>query len=269
VVAEAREEQLRASRTLATLDEVATGDHVCQMLDPADDVMDRSRAFVADSALFGDKVVIVGPAMQTQSEFARLVLDPARLEGSLLAAVRREAASAGREGFRSLRVLHHACPDGSAQRSEELLRSELELDEFAADSGALVVCAYSGVGWDAPTLDQIRCVHPHHLGSRPASPSFQVYRTRKDGWTVNGVIDSEGASAFGAVLRTLLAQRATVRLFCHALDFLDAAGMSALADAAGRLPDRKVVLEGTNETVRLARELSGLAAPRVPVVMAL
>lgn len=260
---------MRAARTLATLDEVGTGDHVCQMLDPADDVMDRSRAFVADGALFGDKVVIVGPAMETRSEFAQLVLDPARLEGSLLAAVRREAASAGREGFRSLRVLHHIRPDGSAQRPEELLRSELDLEEFAADSGALVVCAYSGGDWDAPTLEQVRCAHPHHLGSRPASPAFQVYRTRKDGWTVNGVIDSEGASAFGAILRTLLARTTTVRLFCHALDFFDAAGMSALAGAAGHLPDRKVVLEGANETVRLAWELSGFAVPRVPVVMAL
>ncbi|MFF9813556.1 MEDS domain-containing protein [Streptomyces sp. NPDC014006] len=259
---------MRAARTLATLDEVDPGDHVCQVLDAADDVMDRSRAFVADGALFGDKVVIIGPAPRTGGEFAQLVLDPSRLEGSLLAAVRREAVSAGREGFRSLRVLHHVTPSGRTERPEDLLRSELELEEFATDSGALVVCAYSGGGWDASTLEQVRCVHPHHLGSRPASPAFQVYRTGKDGWTVNGVIDSEGAPAFGNILRTLLAQTATVRLLCHALDFFDAAGMSALADAARCLPDRKVVLEGTNDTVRLAWELSGFAVRDVPVVMA-
>lgn len=259
---------MRTARTLTRLDEVGTGDHVCQLLGPADDVMDRSRAFVADGALFGDKVVIVGPAAETAAgEFAPMVLDPARLEGSLLAAVRREAASAGREGFRSLRVLHHVTPDGSATRPEELLRSELDLEEFAADSGALVVCAYSSADWGASTLEKVRCVHPHHLGSRPASPAFQVYRTGKDGWTVNGVIDAEGAPAFAAILRTLLARSRTVRLCCEALDFFDAAGMSALADAAGHLPDRKVVLEGTNETVRLAWELSGFATPVVPVVM--
>ncbi|MEU3861553.1 MEDS domain-containing protein [Streptomyces sp. NPDC028722] len=258
---------MRAARTLTRLDEVGTGDHVCQLLGPADDVMDRSRAFVADGALFGDKVVIVGPAAEATSEFAPRVLDPARLEGSLLAAVRREAVSAGREGFRSLRVLRHVTPDGSPAQSEELLRCELDLEEFAADSGALVVCAYSSAEWGASTLEKVSCVHPHHLGSRPASPAFQVYRTGKDGWTVNGVIDAEGAPAFAAILRTLLARTATVRLLCQALDFLDAAGMSALADAAAHLPDRKVVLEGTNETVRLAWELSGFAAPVVPVVM--
>ncbi|AWT47070.1 MULTISPECIES: MEDS domain-containing protein [Streptomyces] len=259
---------MRAAHTLATLDEIGSGDHVCQLLGPADDVMDRSRAFVADGALFGDKVVIVGSAVTAGSEFAPMVLDPSRTGGSLLAAVRREAASAGREGFRSLRVLHHVTPGTGAGEPEQLLRSELDLEEFAADSGALVVCAYSGADWDASTLEQVRCVHPHHLGSRPASPAFQVYRTGKDGWTVDGVIDSDGAAAFGAILRTLLAQTATVRLLCRGLEFFDAAGMSALADAARLLPDRKVVLEGTNDTVRLAWELSGFAAPAVPVVMA-
>jgi hypothetical protein len=139
---------LRASRTLATLDEVDAGDHVCQMLKRTDDVVDRGRAFVADGALHGDKVVIVGPAFHRGGEFAPLVLDPARLGGSLLA------------------------------------------------------------------------------------------------------------------------QTATVRLLCHTVDFFDAAGMSALADAARHLPDRKVILEGTNETVRLAWELSGFAVPDIPVVIA-
>ncbi|MFF1297447.1 MULTISPECIES: MEDS domain-containing protein [unclassified Streptomyces] len=259
---------MRATRTLAALDEIGAGDHVCQLLDPSDDVMDRSRAFIADGALFGDKVVIVGRVPQAPGDLASRVLDPARLRDSLLAAVRREAASAEREGYRSLRVFHHVTSDGSAQGAEELLRSELDLEEFAAGSGAVVVCAYSGADWAASTLDKVRCVHPHHLGSRPASPAFQVYRTAKDGWTVNGVVDADGAAAFGAILRTLLQQTVTVRLLCHALDFLDAAGMSALSDAARCLPDRKVVLEGTNETVRLAWELSGFADPSIPVVMA-
>ncbi|MFF7073959.1 MEDS domain-containing protein [Streptomyces pseudovenezuelae] len=259
---------MRAARTLATLDEAGNGDHVCQLMGPADDVMDRSRAFVADGALFGDKVMIVGPAVETAGEFAQTVLDPARLGGSLIAAVRREAESAGREGYRSLRVLHHVSRDAWPEGPEELLRSELDLEEFAADSGALVVCAYRGAEWDASTLEEVRCVHPHYLGSRPESPAFQVYRTGKAGWTVNGVIDAEGASAFGAVLCTLLAQSVTVRLLCHGLEFFDAAAMGTLADASRHLPDRKVVLEGTNDTLRLAWELSGFAVPSIPVVMA-
>ncbi|MEU7306313.1 MEDS domain-containing protein [Streptomyces sp. NPDC007189] len=259
---------MRATRTLATLDEVGAGDHVLQVLDVADDVVDCSRAFLADGALFGDKVLIIGSASRASAAFAPVVLDPARLDGSLISAVRREAASAEREGYRSLRVLHQATCDGSAGSAERLLRSELDLEEFAADSGALVVCAYPRGDGGAGAPEHAGCVHPHHLGSRPASPAFQVYRTGKDGWTVSGVVDADGAPAFAAVLGTLLEQTATVRLLCHGLDFLDAAGMSALADAARRLPDRKVVLEGTNETVRLAWELSGFADPSIPVVMA-
>lgn len=259
---------MRAARALATLDEAGIGDHVCQLMAPADDVLDRSRAFIEDGALFGDKVMIVGRAVEAVGEFAQKVFDPVQLDGSLIGAVRREAASAGREGYRSLRVLHHVTPGAWPEGPEALLRSELDLEEFAADSGALVVCAYRGAEWDASTLEKIRCVHPHYLGSRPASPAFQVYRTGEEGWTVNGVIDAEGAGAFGAALRTLLAQSATVRLFCHGLEFFDAAAMDTLAGAARYLPGRKVVLEGTNETVRLAWELSGFAVPSIPVVMA-
>ncbi|MEU6591428.1 MEDS domain-containing protein [Streptomyces sp. NPDC046881] len=259
---------MRAPRTLTSLDEVDTGDHVCQVLGHADDVIDRSRAFVADGALHGDKVVIVGPMPRTESEFPRVVLDPAGLEGSLLAAVRREAATADRQGFRALRVLHHVAPGCCPERIEELLRSELDLEEFAADTGALVVCAYHGPDWDLPALQRIRCLHPHWLGSRPVPPAFRVFRAGKESWAVNGIVDSDGAAAFGAVLSTLLARTATVRLLCHALEFFDASGMSALADTVQLLPDRKVVLEGANDTVRLSWELSGFAIPDIPVVMA-
>ncbi|CAM5645019.1 MULTISPECIES: MEDS domain-containing protein [Streptomyces] len=258
---------MRATRTVETLDEVDAGDHVCQLLDVTDDVMARSRAFVADGALFGDKVLIVSPSAQVSPDAVALVLDPTRLEEPLLAVVRREAASAESEGYRSLRVLNHVTAEAADLSAERLLRSELELEEFAADSGAAVVCAYQRAHWDDALLEQLRCVHPHHLGTRPLSPSFQLYRAGRSGWTVKGIVDTDGALAFSAILLTLLRQATTVRLLCHTLDFFDAAGMSALADAARALPDRKIVLEGTNETVRLAWELSGFADPSIPVVM--
>ncbi|MGV9558256.1 MEDS domain-containing protein [Streptomyces sp. NPDC003401] len=262
---------MRAARSLATLDEVESGDHVCQFLEPAEDVVERSRAFVADGALFGDKLVIVGtdepPAPHLADTPARVVLDPARLDGSLLAAVRREADSAGREGFRALRILRHVTAGHRDSRPDAMLQSELDLEEFAADSGAMVLCTYRPGDWDPPTLDQVRCVHPHHVGSRPAAPEFRVYTTGEGRWTVSGVIDSEGAAAFGTVLRSLVSHAATLRLVCHGLEFFDAAGMRALADAARFLPERTVIVEGANETVRLSWGLSGYAVPEVPVVM--
>ncbi|MET9506375.1 MEDS domain-containing protein [Streptomyces sp. NPDC006622] len=263
---------MRAARSLATLDEVESGDHVCQLLEPAENAVERSRAFVADGALFGDKLVIVGADGRPAPEFADapalVVLDPARLEGSsLLAAVRREAASAGREGFRSLRILRHVTADHRGPRPDTMLQSELDLEAFAADSGATVLCTYRPGDWDPPILDQVRCVHPHHVGSRPEAPGFRVFRTGEGRWTVSGVIDAEGAAAFGAVLRSLVAHATTLRLTCHDLEFFDAAGMSVLADAARLLPERVVIIEGANETVRLCWGLSGFAVPEVPVVM--
>ncbi|MFE2643800.1 MEDS domain-containing protein [Streptomyces nigra] len=74
----------------------------------------------------------------------------------------------GSEGYRSLRVLHHVTAEAAGGGAERFLRSELELEEFAADSGAAVVCAYRRGPWDAALPDKPRCVHPRSdaLGRR-------------------------------------------------------------------------------------------------------
>ncbi|MFF5040259.1 MEDS domain-containing protein [Streptomyces nigra] len=76
--------------------------------------------------------------------------------------------ASGSEGYRSLRVLHHVTAEAARGGAERLLRSELELEEFAADSGAAVVCAYQRGPWDAALRDKPRCVHPRSdaLGRR-------------------------------------------------------------------------------------------------------
>ncbi len=264
---------MRAARAMATLDEVEAGDHVCWLMDPADDFSAGAGGFVADGALFGDKVVIVGSA-DTAARMLRLspqpsavvVLDPARIEGSALAAVRREARSADREGYRAVRVLTEMYA-GSPMAPEGVLEGELRLEEFAADSGAMVVCAYRRGQWDPSTLNHVVCVHPQSLGSRSRGPGFRMFRSGSDCWSVDGVIDSEGAAAFGAAVVAVAAHAVTVRLRFDRLDLIDAAGMQALADAARHLPERTVVVEGANETVRLCWDLSGLAVPEVPVEM--
>ncbi|CAG7654469.1 hypothetical protein [Actinacidiphila bryophytorum] len=84
---------------------------------------------------------------------------------------------------------------------------------------------------------------------------------------VNGIIGSDGVAVFEAIVCTLLAQQVSVRLSCRELAFLGAVGTTVSARAIRNLPHRKVVLEGANETVRSAWELSGFATPDSPVVM--
>ncbi|MFE3991784.1 MEDS domain-containing protein [Streptomyces goshikiensis] len=270
---------MRAARALATLDEVELGDHVCWRMDPSATFLADARAYVADGALYGDKLVFVAPT-RNASGLPRTVpegLPPASVvldlpdsanTESVLAAVRREARTAARQGFRSVRVLTERIPATAPGEAEELLAQELKLDEFASESGAIVVCAFRPSLWDAPTLERAACMHPQETGTRAPRPAFRMFSTGTDRWSVDGVIDSECASAFNAALRAAMGHAAKVRLRFDTLEMIDAAGMHALVDAARHLPDRRIHIEGANDTVRLCWELAGYANDGVPVVMA-
>ncbi|MET9361178.1 MEDS domain-containing protein [Streptomyces sp. NPDC006632] len=266
---------MRAARALVTLDEVELGDHVCWRMRPAGDSLADARAFVADGALYGDKIVFVG-STGTVSRIPRdagpaasVVLDvPGADADVVLAAVRREARTAVREGFRSVRVLTERTPPKPAPGAEEeLLAQELRLDEFASESGAIVVCAVTPSEWDATTLEHMACVHPHEVGRRAEHPAFRMFGTGADRWSVDGVIDSDCAPVFNAAVRAAALHAPTVTLRFDTLDMIDAAGMHALVDAVRGLPDRRVVVEGANDTVRLCWELAGYASAGVSVVM--
>ncbi|MFF3978297.1 MEDS domain-containing protein [Streptomyces sp. NPDC001828] len=252
------------------------GDHVCWRTEPASAFLRDARTFAADGALHGDKIVVVGRVgnasgiSRDAGPSASVVLDfPAAMDADfVLAAVRREARTALREGFRSVRVLTERVPKTTPGSVEELLAQELKLDQFASESGAIVVCAYRPSQWDAPTLEHVACVHPQEVGIRAERPAFRMFSTGADCWSVDGVIDSECASAFNAAVRAAAVRAPTVTLRFDALDMIDAAGMHALVDAARRLPpDRRILVEGANETVRLCWELAGYATADLAVVM--
>ncbi|MFE9404994.1 MEDS domain-containing protein [Streptomyces sp. NPDC006530] len=260
---------------MATLDEVELGDHVCWRMDPAAALLRDARNFVADGALYGDKIVVIGgiggapEAPRPVESPAWVVLDSAQTAdtSAVLAAVRSEARTALREGFRSVRVLTERAPQAAVGGVEDLLDQELRLDQFASESGAIVVCAYRPSQWNEPTLEHMACVHPHEMGTRAGRPAFRMFSTGADMWSVDGVIDSEGASAFNAALRAAITQAPTITLRFDTLEMIDAAGMHALVDAARSMPARRILVEGANETVRLCWELAGYEAADPSVVM--
>ncbi|MGW0565984.1 MEDS domain-containing protein [Streptomyces tauricus] len=261
---------------MATFDDVELGDHVCwhpeSAATPSADVL----AYVADGALYGDKIVVVGSAGAASGlpraavTSASVILDLPLVADpdSVLAAVRREARTAAREGYRSVRVLTARLPAADLGEIEELVAHELRLDEFAAESNAIVVCAFGPSRWDAPALKYVEGVHPHEMGIRAGRPAFRMYSTGADSWSVDGVIDSECADVFNAAVRAAIRCSPRVKLRFDALEMIDAAGMHALVDAARHLPDCRIVVEGANETVRLCWELAGYATSGIPVVMA-
>lgn len=267
---------MRTARALATFDDVELGDHVCWHTESAAATPADVLAYVADGALYGDKIVVVGSAGTASGlpreavPSASVILDFPRVANpdAVLAAVRREARTAVREGYRSVRVLTEPVPAAAPSGAEELVAHELRLDEFASESNAIVVCAFKPSQWDGPTLEHVACVHPHEMGIRAERPAFRMFSTGADSWSVDGVIDSECADAFNAAVRAALRGSPSVKLRFDTLDMIDAAGMHALVDAARHLPERRIVVEGANETVRLCWELAGYASAGMPVVMA-
>lgn len=280
---------MRTVRGLPTLDPVEVGDHVCWLVGPGDDFSGTARAFTANGALVGDKVLILGAAepygaaefsgSSGSSDSSGLSGPPgsgssgssgmAGLVGAsgVFGRVRREAETASREGFRALRVLARMDQLSTGRTGPDAAaRHELTLDALVALGGTIVVCAYHRTGFGAATLDQVASVHPQHLGTGSVGPAFRLFSTgTTDSWSVSGLVDSEGATAFGTAIRELLSTCGTVRLDCGNLEWMDAAGMTALAQSARCFPGRQVVLGRANETVRRVWGLLGYDSPLVPV----
>ncbi|MFJ9523394.1 MEDS domain-containing protein [Kitasatospora sp. NPDC101801] len=259
---------------MANLEPVEVGDHVCWVVGPGDDFVGTARAFAADGALFGDKVLVIGsPEARWTSDGVShgALIDPRAAPGrwdaeSMLGLLHREADAAYRQGFRALRVLarmDRVWPDGASP--QEIARHELWLDSLVAEGSALVVCAYHRDGFHPAALEQAAGVHPQQLGPALGGPGFRLFSVGTDRWGVSGVVDSESADAFGTALGELLARTATLRLHCGGTEFMDAAGMQALVRAAGELPGRRVLLENANETVRRCWALLGYDHPQIPV----
>ncbi|MEV7004869.1 MEDS domain-containing protein [Streptosporangium sp. NPDC051022] len=270
---------MRKSGVMPTLDLVDVGEHVCWIVDPLQGYAAATSAFLADGELFGDKVVIVGSLLDPLCPPAgalrdATVVDPRLVRGdgptpdlgSMLGLVRREADRAGRQGYRALRVLavmdQLVSPEADASA---LLDHELRLDELVADSAAIMVCAYGRDCLGAATLDHVACVHPRELGTGRSGPSFRMFHSGPGSWTVCGVVDSDGAAAFGAALAAATVLSPVLRLRLDELELMDAAGMRALAEAATGTSVRRIMIEGANPTVRACWEMLGYSSYEIPV----
>ncbi|MEV8634850.1 MEDS domain-containing protein [Streptosporangium sp. NPDC051023] len=269
---------MRKSGVMPTLDLVDVGEHVCWIVDPHQGYAAATSAFLADGELFGDKVVIVGsplaPFPPAGMPRDATLVDPRSVRGdgptpdlaSMLGLVRREADMAGRQGYRALRVL--AVMDQLVSPEvglDVLIDHELRLDELMADSEAIVVCAYGRDRFGAATLDHVACVHPRELGNGRSGPSFRMFNSGPGSWTVCGVVDSDGAVAFGAALAAATALSPTLRLRLDELELMDAAGMRALVEAATGTAVHRITVEGANPTVRACWEMLGYSSCEIPV----
>jgi anti-anti-sigma regulatory factor len=159
--------------------------------------------------------------------------------------------------------------EGRLRRARSIITlSAVEGTAHAPERGVTVlevVCGHRTDPFDPRVPHLAKGVHPQHPGtSRPVTPNFRMVSQGADCWSVSGVVDSEGAEAFGVAVGELAARSPILRLRCEDLELIDAAGMRSLAAAASR-PGRRVIVSGAGATVRRAWEFLGLhlACPQV------
>lgn len=275
------------TETARTFPVLGPGEHVCWLVRTADEFARGAGEFLQHGAANGDKTLVIGP--QVGMEWRRdspavTFLDPGRPPGpaadagspagtapdsAMLRLVRREIRLADREGFRGLRVLARmesiAVPGCGL---EKLVEHELGLQEFAAGNAASVVCAYRQDFWEPALLHDLTSVHLRHVGSAMHTASFRVTYAGAGAWALDGAVDMDGARAFAALLRAVLARGGRARLHCEELELIDAAGLRVLRNAVVAVPGSSIRIEGANDTIRKAWVLSGYAGAGLPVELA-
>lgn len=100
------------------------------------------------------------------------------------------------------------------------------------------------------------CVHPHRLGVAPEDLGFRIWNSGEGRWHVSGQVDLRAAQAFPAMVRSAAEGSDRMCLDCSELDFIDVAGIRALAQVAhgtGTL----MRLRGTGQTLRRSWQLLG------------
>lgn len=100
------------------------------------------------------------------------------------------------------------------------------------------------------------CVHPHRLGAPPEDLGFRIWSSGRGRWHVSGQVDLRAAQAFPAMVRTAAESSDRLCLDCSELDFIDVAGIRALAEVAYGT-GTSMRLRGTGETLRRSWQLLG------------
>jgi len=261
---------------VADLDVLAPGDHICWAVDADDDFELTAKRCLVEGSRVGDKVLYVGPAASLPgsplSAVAVKAFDPGpALTGpagvdDMLQVFRLEATSATDDGFRALRVVADMDWMAGLATNDELTAFELRLDAVADEVGAVVICAYRATTFPAGEVARVNTVHSQTFG-QPDDLGFRVCSDGPQCWDVTGEVDCFNAEAFGLVLASA-ASSGTVRVRLDRLEFIDVAGMRAIAAAAEAGAVARMSLESPSETFARCWALLGYEAlaPKVELV---
>lgn len=162
---------------------------------------------------------------------------------AMVATVRKETADSLAAGFTGLRVSGEMCwALRGIPGSEQLSDYEMKVNEVFAGHRASAICQYDVRRFDAVGLQGFdRC----HSGAVELEPLYQdgalklvpAFRHGQRALRVIGKVDYRTTEALAHALETVVGWSADVWVDMSGLEFIDVAGLRALAHAAQRLPE--------------------------------
>ncbi|MFD3679986.1 MEDS domain-containing protein [Streptomyces sp. NPDC058613] len=166
---------------------------------------------------------------------------------ALARALRQEVRDSLTAGYRGFRVSGEM---GWALRhvpgTDQLERYERRVTEVFAGQPASAICQYDARRFGPHALDAFDRCHPGavEMDELYAAPGLRLvpgFRAGQRSLRVVGTVDYRATDALAAALETTLDWSGDVWVDMSALEFIDLAGVRALAHAAGRLPaDRRL-----------------------------
>jgi ABC-type transporter Mla MlaB component len=234
--------------------------HVGWVVDDDDTYRQQAALLLAEGEDLGQKTAVFGPresaalaelrpmaAMAADpyaDVLARGPLEPARM----LAMFREQSALARAEGHAGLRVvadMDWLLP--AAPSTADVVAFELLLDRVVEEVDATVLCAYRRGSFDERAIEGMLCVHPRCTG-HGEEPPFRL--VAGDGaWELSGEVDAMALEPLVAALGAAAADDDRCVVDVAALEFIDVAGMRAIAQTARSRPAR-LELRGTRRSLR-------------------
>jgi anti-anti-sigma factor len=163
------------------------------------------------------------------------------------------------DGFDGLRVCSEIAPllraDGVR---DDWYPYELRADVLIAGLPSVVVCACDQRGTDSGVMSDLAAVHSLR-GGAVGYPSPFALRAGPDGIAISGEVDASSADRVGRWLSDVLEDVSEPVVDVTELDFMDAAGMWALLDAAHAHRDG-LMLRGTSPHFRRVWSVCGYDA---------
>jgi ABC-type transporter Mla MlaB component len=262
---------------------VERGDHVCWAYEDDASFEDAALRFLTEGLARGDRLLWVGDGgedLLRRSGGPLAAVDDLLASGALrvlstaegygrsltfspeqqLAQYDTATRAAIDAGYRGLRVVADVTPlAADTERRADLLRWEHLADDYVAHGpGFSALCAYRLAEVTPETVADAAAVHPlSHSDGRPTA--FRVWFD-DGGLVLAGDVDTFTAPRLRRLLTTTHMSTPVVRLELSLLDFVDLAGVRAVAAWAGRLHARSARLQVV-AAPRLFRRMWELLVP--------